>query len=82
VAEGADAFNWIFPVPALNEEVTIADSVARRRCATTATRAHDLAIVDADGRLDPDAPLYAASHFADLKVGAARWSGSTTASAS
>src|ERR1700742_4024922 len=27
--EGADAFTWVFLVPALNEEVTIADSVAR-----------------------------------------------------
>ena len=28
-AEGADGFAWIFLVPALNEEVTIADSVER-----------------------------------------------------
>ncbi len=27
--EGADAFTWVFLVPALNEEVTIADSVSR-----------------------------------------------------
>ncbi len=27
--EGADAFSWVFLVPALNEEVTIADSVQR-----------------------------------------------------
>jgi cellulose synthase/poly-beta-1,6-N-acetylglucosamine synthase-like glycosyltransferase len=34
-----------------------------------------VAIVDADGRLHPDAPLYAASHFADPRsVASSRWS--------
>ena len=124
--EGADAFTWIFLVPAMNEEVVIADSVerlvalpvARKRIvviddasedrtpeilagirhpdlfvlrrdkpnaqlgkaaglnyAYRALRDHAdrgatiVTIVDADGRLDDDAPLYAASHFADPKVG-------------
>lgn len=124
--EGADGFNWVFFVPAMNEEVVIADSVqrlvevpvARKRIvviddasddrtpeilagidhpdlfilrrdkpdaqkgkaaglnyAYRALRDHAdrertiVAIVDADGRLDPEAPLYAASHFVDEKVG-------------
>jgi cellulose synthase/poly-beta-1,6-N-acetylglucosamine synthase-like glycosyltransferase len=124
--EGADAFTWIFLVPALNEEVTIADSVARllelplaRKRIIVIDDASDdrtpeilagiedpdlfvlrrempdaqvgkaaglnyayralrdygdrdrtiVAIVDADGRLDAEAPRYAASHFADPKVG-------------
>lgn len=124
--EGADAFTWVFLVPAMNEEVVVADSVerlvalpvARKRIvviddASTdrtpeilaaidhpdlfvlrrekpnaqigkaaglnyAYRAlrdfHDrgrtiVAIVDADGRLDADAPLYAAGHFAEPSVG-------------
>ena len=124
-----DEFEWVFLVPALNEEVTIRDSVerllalelSRRRIvviddgsddATAAILAElehpDLvvihrkapdarqgkaealnhayrelgrmlgaadrsrvvvAIVDADGRLDPDAPRYAAAHLADDDVG-------------
>jgi 1,2-diacylglycerol 3-beta-glucosyltransferase len=124
--EGADGFTWVFLVPAMNEEVVIADSierlvevpVARKRIvviddasddgtpailagidhpdlfvlrrdkpdaqkgkaaglnyAYRALRDYDerdrtiIAIVDADGRLDQDAPLYAASHFVDSKVG-------------
>jgi cellulose synthase/poly-beta-1,6-N-acetylglucosamine synthase-like glycosyltransferase len=124
--DGPDGFNWIFLVPALNEEVTIADSVARllqlpvarkrivviddasddrtpeilagiddpdlfvlRRekpdaqlgkaaglnYAYRALRDHGdrertiVAIVDADGRLDAEAPRYAASHFVEPKVG-------------
>jgi 1,2-diacylglycerol 3-beta-glucosyltransferase len=126
----ADEFTWIFLVPALNEEVTIRDSVERlievevrskrivviddgsddctpeilrsishpdlvvlRRDAPNArlgkaaglnnayrVLADELgpevdrsrvivAIVDADGRLDPLAPRFAAAHFADPKVG-------------
>jgi cellulose synthase/poly-beta-1,6-N-acetylglucosamine synthase-like glycosyltransferase len=128
-ASGTDSFTWIFLVPALNEEVTIADSVARlleidlaqRRIIVIddgsddrtpeilgqidhsqvtvlrreppdarkgkaaalnhAYRALDgvlegvprshviVAIVDADGRLDPEAPRYVASHFEDDRVG-------------
>jgi 1,2-diacylglycerol 3-beta-glucosyltransferase len=124
--DGADAFTWIFLVPALNEEVTIADSVERLlglpvsrrrvividdgsddgtaailaaihhpdlfvlpRVAPDARRGKAAAlnyayrslrehvdrertivvIVDADGRLRPSAPLYAASHFEDPRVG-------------
>jgi 1,2-diacylglycerol 3-beta-glucosyltransferase len=122
----ADAFEWIFLVPAMNEEVTIADSVnrllavpvARKRVIVIDDGSEDrtpeilagfdhpdlsvhrrdkpnaqvgkaaalndayrslegvedreaaiVVIVDADGRLDPDAPRYAASHFADPNVG-------------
>jgi 1,2-diacylglycerol 3-beta-glucosyltransferase len=124
--EGAEAFSWVFLVPALNEEVTIADSVerllslpvARRRVIVIddgsddrtgeilaaiehpdlyvlSRRAPDarqgkaaalnyayrslqeyedrkrtiVVIVDADGRLHPQAPHFAASHFEDPKVG-------------
>lgn len=125
-ADGADAFTWVFLVPALNEEVTIADSVARllelplarRRIVVIDDASSDrtpeilaaiddpdlfvlrrekpdaqkgkaaglnyayrglrdiadrertiVAIVDADGRLDAEAPRYAASHFEDPAVG-------------
>ncbi|HZO05628.1 MAG TPA: glycosyltransferase, partial [Solirubrobacterales bacterium] len=124
--EGADAFSWVFLVPAMNEEVTIADSVqrlielpvSRRRVividdgsedrtaeilagidhpdlfvlhrvkpnaqkgkaaalnyAYQSLRAHTdrentiVVIVDADGRLRPSAPHFAAGHFADPNVG-------------
>lgn len=124
--EGADAFSWVFLVPALNEEVTIADSVrrlvdlpvARRRVvviddgsddrtaeilgaidhpdlfvlhrrapearqgkaaalnyAWRSLREHHerertiVVIVDADGRLHPQAPHWASAHFADPAVG-------------
>ncbi len=125
-ADGADEFRWVFLVPALNEEVTIADSVARllaipvkrrrivviddgsedrtpeilagldnpdlvvlRRDLPTARKGKSaalnhayrtlaqlpdrertiIAVVDADGRLRPDAPRFVASHFADPRVG-------------
>jgi 1,2-diacylglycerol 3-beta-glucosyltransferase len=128
-AEGGDEFTWVFVVPALNEEVTIRDSVerllavevrrrrivvvddgsddrtpeilreiehpdlevirrdlpdARRGKAAAlnhAYRALDrvlggvdrtgviVVVVDADGRLDPLAPRYAAAHFVDSGVG-------------
>lgn len=127
--DAADGFLWVFIVPALNEEITIRDSVQRllaielpRRMIVVvddgsedrtpellldmahpdlhvlrrdppharegksaalngAYRALDsligdddrddaiVVIVDADGRLDPAAPRYAASHFADPSVG-------------
>jgi cellulose synthase/poly-beta-1,6-N-acetylglucosamine synthase-like glycosyltransferase len=128
--DGADAFTWVFLVPALNEEVTIRDSVTRLLAVPVAHRlivviddASDdttpeilaeldhhadlrvlrrdlpnarrgkaaalnsafralagmlgeadrsaviVAIVDADGRLDPEAPRYAASQFAEPSVG-------------
>jgi 1,2-diacylglycerol 3-beta-glucosyltransferase len=122
---GADAFTWVFLVPAMNEEVVIADSVerlievpaARKRIvviddasddrtpailggihhpdlfvlrrdkpdaqkgkaaglnyAYRALRGYDrertiVVIVDADGRLDAEAPHYASGHFADPEVG-------------
>jgi cellulose synthase/poly-beta-1,6-N-acetylglucosamine synthase-like glycosyltransferase len=124
-ADGADAFTWLFLVPALNEELTIRDSVARlvalplarrhivviddgsddetpavlaeieapglhvlrreppdaRKGKATALNhayreTHELlgdavraevivVVVDADGRLHPDAPRFAAPHFAE-----------------
>ena len=127
--EASDAFVWVFLVPALNEEVTIADSVERllgvevkrrwivviddgsddrtpevlrtiahpdlhvvRREPPNAQRGKAAAlnhayraldgllegidresvivvVVDADGRLWPFAPSYAAAHFADPEVG-------------
>ena len=131
---GADELLWVFLVPALNEEVTIADSVSRllaveapnkvvlvvddgstdgtaealagiespdlevlrrvppdaqagKAAALNAGWAHVatvlaaprfarwtrdrvvVVIVDADGRLDPAAPRYAAAHFRDPRVG-------------
>ncbi len=129
-ASGGDEFAWIFLVPALNEEVTIRDTVerllhvdvrdkrivviddgsddstpeilrsishpdlvvlrrdppdARLGKAAGLNHAYQLladelgpdadrsrvivVIVDADGRLDPAAPRYAAAHFADPGVG-------------
>jgi 1,2-diacylglycerol 3-beta-glucosyltransferase len=123
--DGADAFTWVFLVPAMNEEVVIADSVerlvalpvARKRIvviddasddrtpqilaglehpdlfvlrrdkpdaqkgkaaglnyAYRALRGYDrertiVVIVDADGRLDAEAPHFASGHFADPEVG-------------
>ncbi len=124
---GVDAFSWVFLVPALNEELTIRDSVERllalelaerrvlviddgsddrtaeiiaeidhpdlttihrrepdARLGKAAALDHAyrrlegteegrerviVAIVDADGRLHPEAPAYAATHFADPEVG-------------
>lgn len=125
----ADAFTWVFVVPALDEELTVADSVARllalpvarklvvvvddassdetpailralthpdlrvvrrelphARQGKAAALNHAfnrldawlgetprdeviVTIVDADGRLAPDAPAHAARHFADPEVG-------------
>ncbi len=123
--EGADAFTWVFLVPAMNEEVVIADSVerlvalpvARKRIvviddasedrtpeilagivhpdlfvlrrdkpdaqkgkaaglnyAYRALQGYDrertiVVIVDADGRLDAEAPHYISGHFVDPEVG-------------
>jgi 1,2-diacylglycerol 3-beta-glucosyltransferase len=127
--EDTDEFLWVFVVPAMNEELTIRDSVTRlldvavkrrrivvvddgsddrtpqilreihhpdlhviRRDLPNARRGKAAAlnnayraldevladvnregviavVVDADGRLDPDAPRYAAAHFQDPAVG-------------
>lgn len=127
--DAADDFTWVFLVPALDEELTIRDSVERLLAVPVARRtivvvddgsddrtpeilaelAHPdlvvvrrgppdarkgkaaalnhayraleqvlpegdrrdviVAVVDADGRLDPDAPRYAAAHFRDPSVG-------------
>jgi cellulose synthase/poly-beta-1,6-N-acetylglucosamine synthase-like glycosyltransferase len=124
--EGADAFTWVFLVPAMNEEVVIADSVerlvalpvARKRIVVIDDASDDrtpqilagidhpdlfvlrrdkpdaqkgkaaglnyayralrdyedrertiVVIIDADGRLDAEAPYFASSHFADPVVG-------------
>ncbi len=127
--EGADRFLWVFLVPALNEEVTIRDSVdrllgveaARRKIVVIDDGSEDrtpeilagiehpdlavlrrdkpaaqqgkaaalndayqrldgiigdtprdeviVVVVDADGRLHPDAPRYAAAQFADPRTG-------------
>jgi cellulose synthase/poly-beta-1,6-N-acetylglucosamine synthase-like glycosyltransferase len=128
-AEGADAFTWVFLVPALDEELTIRDSVTRllalpleRRHVVVVDDASGdrtpailaelgqpdlhvvrrvlpharegkaaalnagfqelgailgdvdrdsviVAVVDADGRLDPQAPAHVAAHFAEASVG-------------
>lgn len=125
-AGGADEFAWVFLVPALDEEVTIRDSVERlldldlvkRRVVVIDDASEDrtaqilagiehpdlfvlhrrlpearrgkaaalnyayrslgelpdrertiVTIVDADGRLHPDAPGFAAAHFAEPEVG-------------
>lgn len=128
-ADGADGFLWVFLVPALNEEVTIRDSVdrllgveaARRKIVVIDDGSEDrtpeiladidhpdlavlrrdkpaaqqgkaaalndayqrldaiigdtprdeviVVVVDADGRLHPDAPRYAAAQFADPRTG-------------
>jgi 1,2-diacylglycerol 3-beta-glucosyltransferase len=128
-AEGTRDFEWVFIVAALNEEITIRDSVrrllavplARRRVVVVDDGSDDrtpellrelthpdlhvlrrdppdarggkaaalnhayaaldgllagadrervvVVVVDADGRLQPDAPRYAAAHFADPAVG-------------
>jgi 1,2-diacylglycerol 3-beta-glucosyltransferase len=129
--DAANGYAWVVLVPALNEEVTIEDSVARLLALPLARRhivviddgsedrtpellgrmSHDglhvlrreppdarqgkaaalnhaygrlvqmlgadaadrdrviVVVVDADGRLDAEAPRYAASHFADPRVG-------------
>jgi 1,2-diacylglycerol 3-beta-glucosyltransferase len=123
---GADGFTWVFFVPALNEEITIWDSIerilgleiahrrvvviddgsddrtreiltgihhpdlirlrrdppdARRGKAAALNHAYRtlamlprrdrvvVVIVDADGRLHPQAPRFAAAHFEDPRVG-------------
>jgi 1,2-diacylglycerol 3-beta-glucosyltransferase len=47
-ADGADAYTWVFLVPALNEEVTIADSVGRLSAVPVA-EGHIVVIDDGSG---------------------------------
>lgn len=62
---GADAFSWVFLVPALNEEVTIADSVQRLFELPIARRR---VIVIDDGSDDRTAEILAAIDHPDLFV--------------
>lgn len=55
-AGGADAFEWVFIVPALNEELTIRDCVSRLTAIPVAHR--DLVVVD-DGSTDRTAEILA-----------------------
>jgi cellulose synthase/poly-beta-1,6-N-acetylglucosamine synthase-like glycosyltransferase len=63
--EGADAFSWVFLVPALNEEVTIADSVQRLIELPVARRR---VIVIDDGSDDRTAEILAGIEHPDLFV--------------
>ncbi len=63
--EGADAFSWIFLVPALNEEVTIADSVQRLVELPVASRR--VVVID-DGSDDRTAEILAGIDHPDLFV--------------
>jgi cellulose synthase/poly-beta-1,6-N-acetylglucosamine synthase-like glycosyltransferase len=60
-----DQFLWVFVVPALNEEVTIADSVARLQ-ATSAS--HAVFLVVDDGSDDRTAEILAGIHDPRLEV--------------
>jgi 1,2-diacylglycerol 3-beta-glucosyltransferase len=64
-ADGADAFSWAFLVPALNEEVTIADSVERLISLPVARRR---VIVIDDGSDDRTAEILEAIDHPDLFV--------------
>jgi 1,2-diacylglycerol 3-beta-glucosyltransferase len=67
--EGADAFSWVFLVPALNEEVTIADSVERLLSLPVAKRR--VVVID-DGSDDRTGEILAAIDHPDLYVLARR----------
>jgi len=62
---GADAFSWVFLVPALNEEVTIADSVERLLSLPVARRR--VVVID-DGSDDRTGEILAAIDHPDLFV--------------
>ncbi len=64
-ADGADAFSWVFLVPALNEEVTIADSVERLISLPVSRRR---VIVIDDGSDDRTAEILEAIDHPDLFV--------------
>jgi 1,2-diacylglycerol 3-beta-glucosyltransferase len=65
VLSGQDQFLWVFVVPALNEEVTIADAVARLQstCAS-----HAVFLVVDDGSDDATAEILAGIHDPRLQV--------------
>lgn len=62
---GAEGFFWVFLVPALNEEVTIADSVRRLLEIDVSRR---LVVVIDDGSEDRTAEILAGIHHPDLVV--------------
>ena len=62
---GADAFTWLFLVPALNEAVTIRDSVARLLALPVVHR--HIVVID-DGSDDGTADALAEIHASDLHV--------------
>lgn len=62
---GADAFSWVFLVPALNEEVTIADSVARLLAIPVSRRR--IVVID-DGSEDRTPEILAAIGHPDLRI--------------
>ena len=62
---GADGFSWVFLVPALNEEVTIADSVQRLLAVPVARRR--IVVID-DGSEDRTPAILAAIDDPDLFV--------------
>ncbi len=64
-AEGADGFSWVFLVPAMNEEVTIADSVARLLEVPVARRR--IVVID-DGSDDGTPEILAGIESPDLFV--------------
>jgi len=64
-ADGADEFSWVFLVPALNEEVTIADSVSRLVELPVLRRR--IVVID-DGSDDRTAEILAAIEHPDLFV--------------
>ncbi len=63
--DGADSFTWVFLVPALNEEITIADSVRRL---LDLDLAHRRVLVIDDGSEDRTAAILAAIEHPDLRV--------------
>jgi 1,2-diacylglycerol 3-beta-glucosyltransferase len=63
--DAADAYTWVFLVPALNEEITIADSVAR--LLALPLRHRHIVVVD-DGSDDGTAAVLAGIQAPDLRV--------------
>lgn len=62
---GADDFLWVFVVPALDEEVTISDSVARL---TAARAARSIVLVVNDGSTDGTGPILSGLDAPNLRV--------------